>query len=193
VKFVGPLSIGGTAAQAILLQYVEGKPMADVGWGRASVQDIELLSEIHRAEFDLLARTPYIADRASTPIMQRVLDEFDAVDTARLTVLVGHDTNVANVGGMLGVHWHVPGYAADDPAVNGTLGFELLADASGAQFVRVFFQAQGTRQLRELQPLDVAHPPYLAYLPQPLCGLPHDRTLCTVEDFERTVREHLVL
>lgn len=191
-KFVGPLSIGGTAAQAILLQYVDGKPMSDVGWGRASVQDIELLSEIHRAEFDLLARTPYIADRSSTPIMQRVLDEFDAADAAPLTVLVGHDTNVANVGGMLDVHWHVSGYAADDPAVNGTLGFELLADASGARFVRVFFQAQGTLQLRDLQPLDADHPPYFAYLPQPLCGQPQDRTLCTVEDFERTVREHLV-
>ena len=65
VRFTGPFSIGGTAAQSILLEYVEGRPMSEVGWGRASAEDIALLSEIHAVEFDLLARTPYIARRAS--------------------------------------------------------------------------------------------------------------------------------
>lgn len=192
VKFVGPLTIGGTAGQTLLLEYVDGTPMPDVGWGRASAADIALMSAIHAAEFDLLARPPYIADRAATPIMQRVLDNFAATDAPRLTVLVGHDTNVANVGGMLDLHWHAPGYAADDPAVNGALGWELLGNAAGEKFVRVFYQAQSTQQLRDLQPLDLDHPPYFNYLPQPLCGLPQDTTLCTVADFERTVRQHLV-
>lgn len=192
VKLLGPLTYGGTAAQAILLQYVDGKPLADVGWGRASAADIALMSQIRATQFDWLARTPYIATRASTPIMQHVLDLFAHDSTQRLTVLVGHDTNVANVGGMLNVHWHVPGYAEDDPAVNGALGFELLRDAQGRQFVRVFFQAQSTQQLRELQVLDGSHKPYFAYLPQPLCGLQRDQTLCTAAGFRKQVSARMV-
>ena len=31
----------------------------------------------------------------------------------KLTLLVGHDTNLANIGGMLGLHWSLPSYLPD--------------------------------------------------------------------------------
>lgn len=192
VKFLGPITYGSTAAQTILMQYLDDMPMQDVGWGRLKPGDIELLSTIHVAEFDLLARTRYIANRQATPIMQRVLDEFGAAAAPSLTVLVGHDTNVANVGGMLGLHWHVPGYAADDPVVTGALGFELLRDTRGRRYVRVFYQGPTPQQVRSLQKLDASHAPYLAYLPQPLCGMPDDATLCSEAAFRQQVAARLV-
>ncbi len=191
VKFIGPLTVGGSAAESILLEYVDGKPMDDVGWGRASTADLTMLSRIHAAEFRLLARTPYIADRAATPVMRRVLGVFEGEFPARLTVLVGHDTNVAHLGGMLDLHWHVPGYAADDQAVNGGLGFELLRGTDEQRYVRVFYEAQGLKQLRDLTPLDAEHPPYRDYLQQPLCGLEQDPTLCRLDDFTRAVRARM--
>ena len=191
VKLAGPLTVGGTAAQSLLLEYVEGKPMDAVGWGRATEEDMALLSEIHAVEFDLLARTPYIAQRAATPILEHLLSTFRATHAPALTVLVAHDTNAANVGGALDLHWHVPGYAKDDPAVGGAIGFELLHDRQGDRYVRVFYPAQTTRQLRELQTLDAMHPPYFAYLQQPLCGLAGDPTLCRLEDFEAALRSRL--
>lgn len=193
VDIVGPLSVGGTAAESILLEYANGMPMADVGWGRASVADLKLLSKIHAAEFNVLERVPYNAYRGATPFLQRVLQVFDGQRSARLTVLVGHDNNVANVGGTLELHWHVPGYARDDQAINGTVGFELLTDASGARFVRAFYLSQGLRQLRELQPLNAAHPPYFHYLPQPLCALPGKPTVCSLSGFENAVKSRLVV
>lgn len=192
VKFAGPLDAGGTAAHTLLLEYVEGKPMTEVGWGRATEADIEQLSRIHAAEFDLLYRTPYIAHRGATPIVERVLARFSDDDAPAFDLLVGHDTNAANVAGALGLHWHVPGYAPDDAAVGGAIGFELLSDANGERFVRVSYQAQGTRQLRELQPLDAGHPPYLVYMPQPLCAIPEDPTRCRYEDFLATLRGIIV-
>ena len=36
----GALSVASTASQTVLLEYVEGKPMSEVGWGRASKADI---------------------------------------------------------------------------------------------------------------------------------------------------------
>lgn len=192
VKFAGPFDAGGTAAHTLLLEYVEGKPMPQVGWGRATEADIEVLSKIHAAEFDLLYRTPYIAHRGATPILEHVLASFADDGGPKLDVLVGHDTNAANVGGALGLHWHVPGYAPDDAAVGGAIGFELLRDVAGAKFVRVFYQAQGTRQLRELQALDAGHPPYVTYMAQPLCGLPTDATTCRYEDFVSALRSRIV-
>lgn len=192
VKFDGPLDAGGTAAHTLLLEYVEDKPMADVGWGRATEADIELLSKIHAVEFDLLYRTPYIANRGATPILERVLATFADDRGPKLDLLLGHDTNAANVGGALGLHWHVPGYAPDDAAVGGAIGFELLRDAAGERFVRVSYQAQGTRQLRELQALDAGHPPYVTYMAQPSCGLPTDATTCRYEDFVAALRARIV-
>jgi 4-phytase/acid phosphatase len=191
VDFEGPLAIGGTAGQSIMLQFMEGLPMAEVGWGRASEADILALSRIHAAEFDLLARTPYIADRAATPIMREVLDTFADDAAARVTGLVGHDTNISNLGGMLDLHWRVAGYAADDPAVGGMLGFVLLTAPDGERFVRVFYQAQSPRQLRDLQTLNRDTPPGFAWLEQPLCGLPEDRTLCRAEAFAAAVQAKL--
>jgi 4-phytase/acid phosphatase len=191
VDFEGPLAIGGTAGQSIMLQFMEGLPMAEVGWGRATEADILALSRIHAAEFDLLARTPYVANRAATPIMREILDAFADDAGPRLTGLVGHDTNIANVGGMLDLHWQATGYAADDPAVGGMLGFQLLAAPDGQRFVRVFYQAQSPRQLRDLQTLSRETPPSFAWLDQPLCGLPRDQTLCRAEDFTAAVRARL--
>lgn len=192
VRFVGPLSLGGTAAQSILLAYVEGKPMEEVGWGRASAEDIALLSQIHALEFDLISRTPYIARRASAFILDRVMQTLAAPEAPALTLLVGHDTNIANLGGTLDLHWHVPGYAPDDQAVSGALGFELLRDSAGARYVRIFYQSPSVEQLRALTPLDAENPPYLAYLDQPLCAAATDRTLCRLEGFLATTDAVLV-
>ncbi|HRN61142.1 MAG TPA: histidine-type phosphatase [Luteimonas sp.] len=192
VKFGGALDAGGIAAHTLLLEYVEGKPRDRVGWGRATEADIALLSRIHAVEFDLLYRTPIIAHRGATPILERVLATFGDDAAPRLDVLVGHDTNASNVGGALELHWHVPGYAPDDAAVGGAIGFELLRDAAGDRFVRVSYQAQGARQLRERQPLDAASPPYFVHMAQPLCALPSDPTLCRYEDFADALRARLV-
>lgn len=66
------------------------------------------------ADSDQLARPAYIA-RANlaglAPIIAKALGDRSA--TASLVTLIsGHDTNVASLGGLLGVHWHVPGFAA---------------------------------------------------------------------------------
>ncbi|MCA0394436.1 MAG: histidine-type phosphatase [Proteobacteria bacterium] len=192
IKFTGPLDAGGTAAHTLLLEYVEGKPPRQVGWGRATEADIERLSGIHAREFDLLHRTPYIATRGATPILEHVLAAFSGDTGAKVSLLVGHDTNVANVGGALDLHWHVPGYAPDDAAVGGAIGFELLRSHAGQRFVRAFYQAQGTRQLRGLQALGAGNPPYFVHMPQPLCGLPEDRSLCRYEDFVAALRTRIV-
>ena len=162
----GALGIASTAGQSIMLEYVEGKPLSEVGWGRASKAELTRLLNFHATKFFYEARTPYVAERAAAPIARRVLAALGGEPGAgKLTLLVGHDTNIAQLGGMLDLHWKVGEYAADDPPPGGALGFELLKDAKGARWVRAFYQAQTMDQLRNLTPLTAKAPPARVYIP----------------------------
>jgi 4-phytase/acid phosphatase len=57
-KMAGALDRASTVAQIMLLEYGEGKPMPQVGWGRVTPAQIAQLSALHALEFRLLAR-PY--------------------------------------------------------------------------------------------------------------------------------------
>jgi len=145
-KLTGALDRGSTAAQILLLEYADGKPMDQVGWGRAGAADIALFSRLHAAEFAILARPLYLATTNAAPIARDILTRLKG--PARVVALVGHDTNVASLGGMLGLHWQVPGYADDDPPPGGAILFEQLRDARGRRFIRTSFRAQDLEGLR---------------------------------------------
>jgi hypothetical protein len=48
----------------------------------------------------------------------------DLLGTAVL-IVSGHDTNLSNLSGMLGLSWRLPGYQPDDPPPGGALTFSL--------------------------------------------------------------------
>lgn len=180
-----PFGIASTVSQTFLLEYLEGMPMSDVAWGRLSRQQIEDLLEFHSLKFYYEGRAPYVAARAASPLASRMLEAM--LHGPKLTVLVGHDTNIADLGGLLDLHWKVPSYPRDDPPPGGALGFEVLADASGKQFVRAFYRSQTMDQVRELQPLSAANAPAYEYLPIPGCA-----SLCPMAEFDGMVRGKLI-
>lgn len=184
----GPLDVGSTASQSFLLEYLEGMPMRDVAWGRASRADIERMLEFHPTKFRYSNWPDYVARNAAAPLAQEVLAALHG--DAKLTMLVGHDTNIADLAGFFRVHWKVPQYPADDVPPGGALGFELLRDARGARFARMFFRAQTMDQLREQRPLDAAGPPH-QYLPIPGCGASTASRACKLDVLERLINNRL--
>jgi 4-phytase/acid phosphatase len=183
----GAIDVASTASQSLLLEYLEGMPMKDVGWGRASRDDIERLLVFHPVKFKYGNRPAYVAKAAVGPIARTILDAFEAPAGNRITVLAGHDTNLADLGGLLDLHWHAATYPADDIPPGGALGFELVSDGQGGRFVRAFFRSQTMDQLRELQSLDPANPPYRAYLDIPGCGMAMQPASCTLTAFRKLV------
>ena len=187
----GPASVGpalgnaSTISQSFLLEYLQDMPMQDVAWGRLTQEQIKDLEQFHTLKYKYEARAPYVADRAASPLAAHMLKAVESGPT--LTVLVGHDTNIADLGGMLGLHWQVPSYPADDQPPGGAIGFEVLADASGRQFVHAFYRSQTMNQVRNLQPLDAQNPPSYTYLDIPGCA-----ELCPIADFEKIVSAKLV-
>ncbi|MEO6103193.1 MAG: histidine-type phosphatase, partial [Pseudoxanthomonas sp.] len=117
-----PFGIASTISQTFLLEYLEGMPMQDVAWGRLTRPQIQELLEFHSLKFHYEGRAPYVAARAASPLASRMLKAMQA--GPKLTVLAGHDTNIADLGGFLDLHWQVPSYPRDDPPPGGALGFE---------------------------------------------------------------------
>jgi 4-phytase / acid phosphatase len=173
-KLTGGLAYASTIAQTLLLEYAEGRPMEEVGWGRATAEEIEAIGVLHSLEFGVIARPRVLAFANAGKIAQTMLDAVR--DGPPLTILVGHDTEVANLGGILDVHWKIPGYAEDDPAPGGALGFEVVRDRDGQRFVRTFYRTQTPDQIRSLSD----EPPVRVTLAIPGCD---GQTLCPLDKF----------
>jgi 4-phytase / acid phosphatase len=184
----GAMSFASTAGQTILLQYLEGMPMARVGWGRASKADIRTMLRFHPIKFRYETRPPYVSERLAAPVARRMLDAVQG-KSGKLTLLFGHDTNLAALGGFYGLHWTMADYPADDIAPGGALGFEVLRDRAGGRFVRAFVQSQTMDQVRNLSALTGSTRPYRAVLDIPGCG----PNACRLEDFVRLTEAKLAL
>jgi 4-phytase/acid phosphatase len=77
-----------------------------------------------------------------------------------LLILSGHDTNLSNLSGMLGLSWKLPGYQPDDTPPGGALVFSLWRDAeSGKYSLTLRYLAQTPDQMRHADRLSVAAPP----------------------------------
>lgn len=181
----GPLDVGSTASQTLVLEYLEGKPMAEVGWGRVSRAEIEQLLRFHPLKFRYSNRPGYIAAAAAAPIVREIVTALGDQSPARLTLLAGHDTNVADLGGFFDLHWQVPSYPADEVPPGSALGFELVSNAKGDRYVRAFYRAQTMDQLRNLEPLGSGDALFRRYLAIPGCGNSAEPTACSWSDFAR--------
>jgi len=146
-------------AEDLLLEYVDGMPMADVGWGRASRADIVDVMAIHEHLFALVRDNAYAADRRGAPMARIILAALAGAPVGggpqsgpdtRVFVLAGHDTNLAWMAGVFGLRWRfddMPHFTA--PAT--TLAFELWSD-HGRQYVRPVVYHLALDQLRTLEP-----------------------------------------
>jgi 4-phytase/acid phosphatase len=74
----GPLGIASTLSEIFQLEYAEGKPMNQVGFGRLSRADLTQILSLHSLFFDLANETPYIAqvqasNLSAAPLIARQL------------------------------------------------------------------------------------------------------------------------
>jgi 4-phytase / acid phosphatase len=166
LRYAGPLADAATSAENVYLEYVQGFPLSEVGWGRAgSPAAVAGFMPMHDISFDLTRRTPYLAGHYGAVMMRGVLGALDGKAAlpgqsapVKMAVFAGHDSNLANMGGILGVRWTLPNQP-DDTAPDTAMAFEVWKSKSGQRYVRVAIIYQTIDQLRNESPLDAAHPP----------------------------------
>ena len=106
----------------------------------------------------------------------------------RAVVIVGHDVNISNVAGALGLSWLIEGYPRDDTPPGGALVFELWREpASGFYTVRAYYTSQTLEQMRTARPLTLESPPARAPVFLPGSSAADEGMACGWEAFRRTM------
>ncbi len=140
VDLTGALHTASTLSENLLLEYTNGMRGKDLGWGRLNSSNLRQIMALHAGYSDLARRTPYIARARGSNLLEHVLDSMRQAALGKpvpgalgkpadaALVIVGHDTNLSNISGMLGISWLLPGYQPNDP-VPGGAGFRAVVDA----------------------------------------------------------------
>jgi len=186
VDVTGPLKAAEHCTDSFLLEYTDGKPAADVGWGKVDAKVMTDMLSLHELFFDLVCRTPYIARVEGSNLASHLIDTLEqgalgqpvpgALGPAgeRVVILAGHDSNQANIGGLLGLEWWVPGTQKNPMLPGSALVVELWrrAGTQDSFYVRISYVTQTLHQLRDATPLSAANPPALAPIFIPGCSGP---------------------
>lgn len=186
----GPIDLASGTGEVLLLQYAEGMPLSQVGWGRATPERLAQVSRLHALLFDIYARPHYMASRSGAPLAREVLQRFGDAGAPKVSVFVGSDTHIAALSSLLGVHFHLPGYGADDPPPGGALVLGLWRMPDGHRSVRAQYLAQSLDQLRTLAPLDLDHPPLQQTLALGVCA-GEQRMACPLPAFAQALERQL--
>ena len=197
VTMRGPLNTASTLSENILLEYVEGMPATDVGWGCVDGTKLRELIDLHTKASDLTQRTPEVAVPQAAALLRVIERSIMQAATGRetpgaegkpenkLLVLVGHDTNLNHLAGALGVHWMLDGRRDDTPPGSG-LVFELWKNRRLKTYsVRIFYIAQTLEQMRNTIPLTPKDPPQKASVYLPTCG--QTAHGCDITSFEHAL------
>ena len=171
VELDGPFATGSTFSENLLLEYANGMQGTALGWGRLTRENLNRVLELHAVYADLMRRTPYLARARGSNLLAHVLHSLVQAQSGGVTagalgqpgdallVLSGHDTNLSNLSGMLGLSWTLPGYQPDDTPPGGALIFSLWRDPTGPYYMKLRYVAQTLDQMRNAQPLSLAAPP----------------------------------
>jgi 4-phytase/acid phosphatase len=182
-----PLTAASSLIEDFLLEYTDGKPMPQVGWGRVDESTLRRLMPLYVKGFNLVTRSPLTARTRGSNLMAHILDTLEqAAQPAqtqpakpvpgavgpvgtRLVYISGHDGNLCNLGGLLNLHWSVENIADDTPP-DSQIVFELWQNSKSKQYtVRLYFRAQTYNQLRSGDALTLANPPVEVEITPPGC------------------------
>src|SRR5262249_57959548 len=109
----------------------------------STAEHVIKLMLLHGVQFDLLQRTEYLAKRQGSALVDQVLETLrqtargtsDPVRPvpreAKLVIYAGHDTNLANIGGMLQVNWRLRGSEQKETPPAGAVMFQPLCRSAG--------------------------------------------------------------
>jgi 4-phytase / acid phosphatase len=195
-----PVALGADFAENFLLEYTDGLPMDEVGWGRVNREDLNDLMEMNTRYHDFMLRTPYGARVAASDLAAHLRDTIVGVASGvavagqlgtpqdRFFLLDGHDSNLSWLGGLLRLDWLLPDQTFNATPPGSALVFEVhYSSVTHLHTVQVFFISQTLDQMRFLRPLMGAEQPSVAPVFVPACSGPAPAYACSVEGFAHAV------
>ena len=200
-----PLLVASTVAEIFQLEYAQG---ITVAWDRGGKDPRKFLADVapfHVLDYTLNERSPSVAREAGSNLLAHIgatLTQIAGRGAARFThdyrppagsklvVLVGHDTNQANLGGLLGLGWSLPGFERNDMPPAASLAFELRRCALRDVCVRLRYRSETLDFMRvagyTLPAARAVGPAQIVETDVPIPGCPGD---CTLTRFSALVKQ----
>lgn len=153
------LKLAGGLAENLMLEYAGGLPPSQVGWGRLDRAGVERLIALHDVSFAQSKKPLPAAAANGSNLLAHLLGTLQAAagvapDAAslatpdtRLLFVVGHDTNLANLAGLLGLDGSRRDRADAYPP-GGALVFDLIGQGEHAR-LRIRTLMPGLQALRD--------------------------------------------
>jgi len=192
------LNTASTLVENLLLEYTQGMEASSVGWGCVDGAKLRFLMELHSAATDFTERTPIMARIGASNLLtvidksieqavtQKAIHGIPGKPGDRALFLIGHDTNLTNIAGLLSLTWIADGRRDDTPP-GSALIFELWRNRKTGQFsVRTYFTVQTLEQMRSSATLTLSNPP--ARVPVFLPGCSQKDFSCPLPAFTQTVQ-----
>ena len=195
----GPLRLGSTFSENFQLEYANGMEGKNLGWGRLDIGGLLEIMTLHAAYADLARQTLYVARLQGSNLLSHVLHSLEQAVKGervagslgeagdRILIIVGHDTNISNIAGMLRISWLLDGFQRDDTPPGGALVFELWQQSGGEMTVSTYFLAQSLEQMRKAIPLTLESPPLKSAIFVPGCSAADQDMTCPWKAFQRTM------
>ena len=196
-----PVGIGGLgtvvlAIDPFVMEYADGMPLADVGWGQLTAGGISQITRLYNLALDLEYRTPYLATVQSSNLASHIVRSLVqsatgnamtgalATPSTDVIMLMAANTNLTGFAGLFRLDWVLPGYPVDTVAPGGAFVLALRQSQSTGQYiVRTTYMTQTLDQLRNQSNLSLAAPPAIAPVFIPGCSMRNASFDCSLADF----------
>lgn len=205
VNINGALHIANAVGESFLMEYADGKPCSQVGWGK--VCSLKVMSHMLylRNMYARIAREDhYYARHGATPVMRLIVSFLGSTNRyqvptqvpsslshANMLILIGHDVNISEISGMLHLRYQLiaqPDRTPPDMAI----AFELLQTGNGQKYIglRIFYFK--LEEMRNAVLQKHYYKPVVTAGLMPGCheGPGHD--LCTLAQFQQLIHDNAV-
>ncbi|WP_367396228.1 bifunctional glucose-1-phosphatase/inositol phosphatase [Pantoea sp. Ep11b] len=191
----GPLKVGNSLMDAFTLQYYEGFPLEQVAWGQIKTpEQWKELSAIKNGYQDALFTSPDVSREVAAPLVDYIRSQLvdqDKANAPKVTLMVGHDSNIASLLSALQVKpYELPDTYEKTP-IGGQVVFERWHDAKNDKdLLKVEYVYQSADQLRNADVLSLKNPPKRVTLQ--LAGCETDANgYCSWEQFSQALNSAL--
>ncbi|EEO27447.1 histidine-type phosphatase [Oxalobacter paraformigenes] len=171
----GKWPIASSLAEIMLLEYGQW-PDRNAGWGEVDETVLRQIVPLHDRVFDATHRAPLLAKAGGQYLVKNIHDTLLSEQSQPLSILVGHDTDIAYVGGLLGINWTVEGQGTNPIPPGSFMSFELWQKTDGNREIRIHFHAPSFTSLHA-KPAPVVIP----------TKVPVDQSVYRPEAFSRLV------
>lgn len=154
----GGLGIASSLTHIFLEEFSQW-PSEPAAWGQADTATMRQILSLQSAVFNVVQRTRSVAAAQGSTLLNAIVAALEGRMTdsrgnrSPVLVFVGDDINIANVAGLLDIHWQASGYPVDCIPPSGVLAFELWQEGT-QQTIRVKFFAHALETLHSGTPFE---------------------------------------